>query len=569
MRSTSARPAMPLLAAAFTLVLGCSSVDIPGADSITSPGPAPQVPVVPQVPSGPSSQLEPALPELLTTGQSATPSTGRQLRVARGGDLQQALDTARYGDIVLLAAGATYAGNYVLPAKTAGTAGEWITVRTDGAVPAEGTRMTPAQASALNLPKIQSATILPAIRTAPAAARWRVIGVEVTTDPTVTTSYALIALGDGSSAQATLTAVPTDLIFDRVYVHGLATLDVRRCFAFNSARTAVIDSYVSECHSVGFDAQAIAGWNGPGPYKIVGNYLEGSTEVVAFGGADPAIPSLVPSDIEIRRNHITKPTSWKGQWLAKNLVEFKAGRRVLIEANVMENSWPDGQVGPAVVLWSVNPQGSCTWCVTEDLTFRNNLIRNVMGAFQLTATGASPAVPMRRVAIRDNLFLGINPTATPGFGRIFQIIGAMPNLIIEHNTAFSPTNSSILWSGSSALPGLVIRNNLMGGGEYQLFSAEGQGQLAWNLYGGSGSEFAGNVVALAAGGILPLMNSYPASLDDLSLTGGKVAAYSGTASPTDLALAAGSPFKGKATDGRDPGADIATLVSVLQGVVLP
>ena len=50
---------------------------------------------------------------------------------------------------------------------------------------------------------------------------------------------------------------------------------------------AVIDSYLSEAHVVGFDSQAICGVNGPGPFKIVNNYLEGSGENVMFGGADP------------------------------------------------------------------------------------------------------------------------------------------------------------------------------------------------------------------------------------------------------------------------------------------
>ena len=69
----------------------------------------------------------------------------------------------------------------------------------------------------------------------------------------------------------------------------------------NSARTAVVDSYLSNLHEVGADSQAIAGWNGPGPFKIVNNYLEGAGENVMFGGADPRIPNLVPSDIEIRK----------------------------------------------------------------------------------------------------------------------------------------------------------------------------------------------------------------------------------------------------------------------------
>ena len=47
--------------------------------------------------------------------------------------------------------------------------------------------------------------------------------------------------------------------------------------------------------------------------KIINNYFEGTGENILFGGADPRIDGLVPSDIEIRRNHFTKPTSWKSR----------------------------------------------------------------------------------------------------------------------------------------------------------------------------------------------------------------------------------------------------------------
>src|SRR5690606_28378953 len=110
-----------------------------------------------------------------------------------------------------------------------------------------------------------------------------------------------------------------------------------RCVALNSASTAVIDSWLSECHGKGFDSQAIAGWNGSGPYKIVNNHLAGAGENLMFGGADPSIPNGLPEDIEIRRNHFIKPPEWKGVWTVKNLIELKLGRRVLIEGNVFEN----------------------------------------------------------------------------------------------------------------------------------------------------------------------------------------------------------------------------------------
>ena len=67
------------------------------------------------------------------------------------------------------------------------------------------------------------------------------------------------------------------------------------------AHAAVIDSYFSDFKEVGADSQAIAGWNGPGPFRIANNYLEAAGENVMFGGADPAIPDLVPADIEIAR----------------------------------------------------------------------------------------------------------------------------------------------------------------------------------------------------------------------------------------------------------------------------
>ena len=52
--------------------------------------------------------------------------------------------------------------------------------------------------------------------------------------------------------------------------------------------------------------KSIYSYISPYPFKIVNNYLEGAGENVMFGGADPRIKNLVPSDIEIRRNHFFK-----------------------------------------------------------------------------------------------------------------------------------------------------------------------------------------------------------------------------------------------------------------------
>lgn len=52
-------------------------------------------------------------------------------------------------------------------------------------------------------------------------------------------------------------------------------------------------------------------WNGPGPFVISNNYFEGSGENIIVGGSDPSIPDLVPSDIVITGNLISKPTRWR------------------------------------------------------------------------------------------------------------------------------------------------------------------------------------------------------------------------------------------------------------------
>ena len=110
------------------------------------------------------------------------------------------------------------------------------------------------------------------------------------------------------------------------------------------------------------------------------------------GGADAKVADLVPSDIEIRRNHFRKPLSWKEgnseyggiKWSVKNLFELKNAQRVLVEANVFENVWVEAQTGYAVLFKSVNQDGSAPWSVTQDVEFRDNVVRHCAGAINIT-----------------------------------------------------------------------------------------------------------------------------------------------------------------------------------------
>ncbi len=491
------------------------------------------------------------------------PPTGNTITVPAGGNLQAALNAAQPCDVIVLQAGATFTGTYTLPNKNGSC---WITIRSstpDASLPAEGARMTPSYASLL--PKIVSTGNTAALQTAPGAHNYRIMFVEMTVATSATLNYGIVLLGDGSSAQNTLAAVPTNIILDRVYVHGHSTLNVSRCVALNSASTAVIDSYLSECHANGFDSQAICGWNGPGPFKIVDNYLEAAGENIMFGGSDPFITNLVPSDIEFRHNHFTRPTAWKGVWSVKNLFELKNAMRVLVEGNIFENHWPDAQAGAAILMKSVNQSGTAPWSVTRDVTFRYNLVRNVSGGINLAAhPEASPVVPMSNILISNNLLENVNVGVFAGAGRLFELYDGPANITIEHNTALNAdgSNAAVMMDVEPPLmASFVFRNNIMSHGQYGFFgSSAGAGTAALNYYAAPGWIFQGNVIFGVSASQYPSGNSYPATstlIGFVDFAGG------------DYHLASTSPYAKQATDGTDPGADIDTILRLTQGVVVP
>ena len=100
------------------------------------------------------------------------------------------------------------------------------------------------------------------------------------------------------------------------------------------------------------------------PEEVVAR-IEGAGINVMFGGSQTASSALMPSDITIRRNHVYKDPAWKGVWTVKNLLEFKIGRRVLIEGNVLENNWRNAQTGFAINLKSTNQTGAAPWSETS------------------------------------------------------------------------------------------------------------------------------------------------------------------------------------------------------------
>ncbi len=511
------------------------------------------------------------LPRVFLDTTYAPPAVppGNLISVSSGGDFQAALNAARPGDVIQLQAGSTFTGNFVLPNKS-GTG--WIYIRSSAhaSLPAPGTRVTPSQAALM--PKVVTNNAAPAISTAASAHHYRFVGIEIASTASLT--YNVITLE--ASPQTSTSQVPTDIVFDRCYIHGNATGNIRRGIGMNSARTSVVDSYLSQFHEVGADSQAIAGWNGPGPFKIVNNYLEGAGENVLFGGADPAISGLVPEDIEVRRNHFFKPLSWKVgdptyaniHWSVKNIFELKNARRVLVEGNILENNWVDGQAGMAILFTVRNQDGNCSWCAVQDVTFQKNVLRNTVGGISATGTDDNYlSQQTARILVRDNVIHGIS-------GRSFQLLnvgspgrpGGILDLILDHNTVRA--GSAVIVFGDSTdaddrHQNPIIRNNLFERGTYGVFGGGvGEGTNALTTYT-TNYTFAKNVIVGASSGVYPSQSCapgtcYPATLDDVGFVDWR---------NDDYRLATTSPYNNAGTDGKDLGADVDAVLTATAGAI--
>ncbi len=405
-------------------------------------------------------------------GETACAAT---INVPAGADLQAFINTARPGDTLILEAGGTYQGPISLPYKGEGSGSDadYITIQTSGvgSLPA-GTRISPTQSHLLarivvsNYPGLSYGPA--AIRTEARAHHYKLIGLEITSEPTATI-YDLVQLGDGGEAQNSLSQVPHHLVVDRCYIHAGEKQPLKRGIALNSAETTISNSYLSGFKLVDEDSQAIAMWNGPGPYLIENNYLEAAAENILILGANNWIPDLIPSDVVIRRNHLSKPLSWYPKhssyagtrWTVKNLLELKTGKRVTIDGNLMEYSWQGGQDGMAIIIAPIAGQSGGGKAVPqlEDIRFTNNIVRHAAGGMLLDGRlNSGDGSYLKRAIIANNLFEDIDGKWGETYGRLFVVNDYTESVTIEHNTGLNTGNAVVSQVGVNT--NFVSRNNI-------------------------------------------------------------------------------------------------------------
>jgi Right handed beta helix region len=466
---------------------------------------------------------------------------GNVIAVKAGDNLQRAIDRAKFGDTITLEAGATFTGPLTLPFKGAGTNtdADYVTIRSSdlSKLPADGHRVQPAKHAAA-MPKILAPRGGSAIGTAAQAHHYKFIGIEFAPAPDADYVYNVIWLG--SDDYKTLSQFPHHLVFDRCYVRSSGLGKARRGFALNDGETWIINSHISGFAGPGDETQAISGWAGPGPFHIINNYVEGAGQNIFFGGADPTVKDVVPSDIEVRGNYIYKPAEWFGKVTVKATFEMKNVRRLTVDGNLIES----GGRASAFSLVVGNQGGTAPWSTIEDVEIVNNIIRHAGTGFNILGRDTTkPSQQGKRIRIANNLVLDLG-TDYSGF---FLQSTAADSVTAEHNTIEHTGNVIVLYGEPTT--NLVFRNNIVQNNQYGVV-CEGTAKACFKP-----AAFRGNIIVdnkgAAAGGS-PLDRNYPpGNYFPLSFDAVKFVDYANN----QWKLAADSRFKGKATDGKDPGVD--------------
>jgi hypothetical protein len=324
------------------------------------------------------------------------------------------------------------------------------------------------------------------IKTEPGASNWRVVAVRVTSPGPDGTC---VGLGDATPMPSTVEALPHDITFESLLCDGGD--NAKRGVSLNGNALTLIYSVVKGIRqpTLNNDTQAVTCYNGGGPFTIVGNYLSAAGETVLFGGSDPKIANLVPSNIEIRGNVITKDLAWKGtRNQVKNLLELKNARHVTIAQNRLEYSWADAQDGTAVLFTIRNQEGGCPWCTVEDVDWGFNVVAHAANGLSILGhddcgpakdCSGSPPRPSGRVTnirIHDSLWydLGTGPYSKVGdstFG--WSINDGVVGLTVERNTMIGKYSTLLKLSPGrtkTASVGLAFRNNVLSEGKYAVIA---------------------------------------------------------------------------------------------------
>jgi hypothetical protein len=207
--------------------------------------------------------------------------------------------------------------------------------------------------------------------------------------------------------------------------------DIEDAVDWNCDNCWMKDGYVEKVHWINSESHAVLTGFSNGPVKFVNNWWEGGS-CSYFSGGGPVDTSAGPTnDEEVRKNYFGRDESYRQlsagvanspeppfgcgpmdhnaahdtcpfQWAIKNTFELKLANRFLVDGNIIENAWADGQSGyPVLITDAVCSGGKVCGIKTntgdprtsiQNVHISNTWIRNAAMPIQLKNRAGGPGV---------------------------------------------------------------------------------------------------------------------------------------------------------------------------------
>jgi hypothetical protein len=248
-------------------------------------------------------------------------------------------------------------------------------------------------------------------------------------------------------------------------------------------RNTVIENCTIRGFKADTEAQAIACWNGPGPYTIRDCSLSAAGEVIIFGGAAGLIGQN-PKDILIENcilektpDMLEKKPNGGDRWMRKNILELKRAENVTVRGCTFRNSYHGAQQGYTIVLTVRTEHGQNPYGAVKNVLIENCQIVNCAAGFNISGfdnngngnPGVLDGVTIRNCRIDINRNMG-------GAARTFQILSGAKNITIEGCTVTGTPSMAMIfdsgppsppadpgWVADNPIVGLTVRNNSLRG----------------------------------------------------------------------------------------------------------
>lgn len=276
---------------------------------------------------------------------------------------------------------------------------------------------------------------------------------------------------------------------------------------------------------------------------------------------------LQVNNIKIRRNLFRHRQEWAnliGYCGGKGYLELKSGQDIWFDGNIFEGC--DG-----FTITARNQGGGTPWNDLDRLKFTNNYLRNGNNNINaVLSDGGNLTNPSRDVLFHNNLGVGLylNPGSTDGYAST-NFSGGV-NVAVTHNTNLHGNYRDFVSFAPNVMSGLVMKDNILRAapnGCYDYSSGAEVGALIPVCWPGADVR---NNVLMSIDRWRPdeiahwWTNHFPNNKVVTSITAvGWTAPDAGLTAAGNYQLAANSPFKGTASDGKDPGYIHSELVTAL------